>query len=300
VSETAGATDACVIHAPAKLNLGLRIIGRRPDGFHELETTFVAVDLYDELHVRRNARHGLNLTCDSDDSGPALDLGESNLIMRAFRLVERASGVTLDLDCRLVKRIPIAAGLGGGSADAAGALVAADRLYGLATLPEQMADWAAQLGSDVPFFLGPPVARGTGRGEVLMPATVFSAWWAVLISPRTTLSTAAVYAALDLTSAARSAHVSMCADGDGFWAALGRIQNDLESVVVRRVPEVSYWREQLIGVGARGVSVSGSGPTVFGVFAAPPDLEAVARWRGQGTRVFVVRPVRTPRALVVT
>ena len=300
MSETAGAADACVIHAPAKLNLGLRVIGRRADGFHELETTFVAVDLYDELHVRRTSRRGLGLTCDCDDSASSLDLGESNLIIRAFRLVERASGVTLGLDCRLVKRIPIAAGLGGGSADAAAALVAADRLCGLATPPERMADRAAQLGSDVPFFLGPPVARGTGRGEVLTAATVFSDWWAVLISPCITLSTAEVYAALDLTSLAPTAHVLPCADGDSFWAAVGRIQNDLESVVVRRVPEISYWREQLIGVGARGVSVSGSGPTVFGVFAAPPDPAAMARWRTQGARVFVVRPVQTPRALVIT
>jgi len=294
--------DHCTVLAPAKINLGLRILGKRPDGYHELETTFVAVDLYDQLSFGRTGTGGFILTCESADPDQPvadLDTGEGNLITRAVRLVERDCSLTANLTVHLVKRIPIAAGLGGGSADAAATLMAMNRLYALRRSPDQLAAWAEQLGSDVPFFLGSPCAFGTGRGERLQPRAIFASWWAVLACPDLLLPTREVYAALDLTSPPESSHVSHCLAGEGFFAALVRIHNDLEPVVIRRVPEVLYWRTQLQEMGAAGVYVSGSGPTVFGIFRQPPDHESVELRRREGARLFVVRPVDTPLALVI-
>ncbi|MEW5701542.1 MAG: 4-(cytidine 5'-diphospho)-2-C-methyl-D-erythritol kinase [Candidatus Zixiibacteriota bacterium] len=294
-------SDHCTVLAPAKINLGLRVLGRRPDGYHELETTFVAVDLYDRLTFHRGDAGGFKLTWENADPDAAFELetGENNLITRAARLVERECGLKLSLAAHLLKRIPIAAGLGGGSSDAAATLAALNRLYTLGRSREQLADWAAQLGSDVPFFLGEPCAFARGRGERLEPRSIPTAWWAVLACPAVPLTAGEVYAALDLTSTGVASHVSGRLDGEGFIAALGRITNDLEPVVIHRVPEVSYWRTQLLAMGAAGVYVSGSGPTVFGVFTAPPDMGRLEQDGPKRARLYVVRPVETPLALVI-
>ena len=295
----------CEIWAPAKLNLGLRVVGRRDDGYHDLVTTFVAVDLYDHLVFTKRIAGGVSLEARSAWNGSAtpdgFPLDEQNLILRAVRLIERETGIRTSLSISIQKRIPIAAGLGGGSADAAATLVAMTRLYGLEPSPGQLSAWAGQLGSDVPFFLGGPMAEGRGRGDVLRPIRFFSGWWAVLVSPSIFLSAKEVYGGLDLTSEARGGNFTDCRDREGFLAALRRIHNDLEPVVIRRAPEILLWQGRLREQGAVGVFVSGSGPTVFGVFMDQPPEGVVQSLgeRGAGIRVFVTRPVVTPTALVV-
>ncbi|HUU44618.1 MAG TPA: 4-(cytidine 5'-diphospho)-2-C-methyl-D-erythritol kinase [Acidobacteriota bacterium] len=295
-------TALCRIRAPAKINLGLRVLGRRPDGFHEIETTFAAVDLYDDLECRRTDDDRVRFTWEAPDPGfhaGDLDAGESNLIVRAVRALERARGFRAGLKIHLTKRIPIAAGLGGGSSDAAAALVAVDRLYHLGIPPTDLAVVGAELGSDVPFFLGPPCARGRGRGEQLEPRKLFRDWWGALVCPPLALKAGDIYAALDLTDRPSVPDTPQSLDGDGFFDAIGRLCNDLQKAVISRAPVVLYWCERLMALGAQGAFVSGSGPTVVGIFRTPPDRRKLDELNTDDAQVFIVRPVDTPLAMVI-
>ena len=295
-------TAVCRIRTPAKINLGLRVRGRRPDGFHEIETTFAAVDLYDDLVCRRTDDGRVRLTWNAPDPhfrAGDLDNGESNLIVRAVRALERACGFEAGLEIHLTKRIPVAAGLGGGSSDAAAALVAVDRLYGLKMPPAELTAVAAELGSDVPFFLGSSCALARGRGEQLEPRKLFRDWWGVLVCPPLALKAGEIYAALDLTDYPPVPDTPHSLDGDGFFDAIGRLRNDLEKAVISRAPVVLYWCKRLVALGAQGAFVSGSGPTVVGIFRTPPDRRKLKDSEPGGAQVFIVRPVDTPTAIVI-
>ncbi len=292
----------CVIRAPAKINLGLRVIGKRPDGYHDIETIFIAVDLYDELRFERRNEGGVRFRWQDGTAGCRdQDIGATaaNLVVRAARLVERECGTHLNLDIELSKNIPVAAGLGGGSSDAAATLAAVSRLYPELVAVEALAGWAAELGSDVPFFLGAPVALGRGRGERLSSVSINTTFWVVLICPPLASLTGSIYQALDLTYLPKMPHFPASLDGDGLFAALGRIHNDLQDVVIRRFPDVSSWLEWLKSLGAGGAYVSGSGPTVFGIFRDRPPFDLVEAQRVLGVKAFLVRPVDTPKCMVI-
>jgi 4-diphosphocytidyl-2-C-methyl-D-erythritol kinase len=290
------------IRAPAKINLALRVLGKRDDGFHEIETLLVAVDLYDRLDFARTDSAGVRLQlaqAGGEATARGFPLDESNLIIKAIREFERHTQIVANLAITVHKQIPIAAGLGGGSADAAATLRALQILYGSAVDPSQLQEWAAAIGSDVPFFLGTRTALGTGRGEQLTPVELFTGWWAVLVCPAIFLSAKEVYGQLGLTRPWSLPRFDQCRDGEGFFVALRRSHNDLEEVVNRRVPVISCCREALKSLGAEGVLVSGSGPSVFGVFWHRPPEAAVQALRAcsKEAQVFVVRPVSTTTAL---
>jgi len=278
------------------------VLGKRSDGYHEIDTVFVAIDCYDDLEFEGTDSGGIALSWRTDDPDfPTHDLtgDDSNLIVRAVRLVERERGLTAHLRIGLIKRIPIAAGLGGGSADAAATLAACNRLLGLNETARTLSNWAAQLGSDVPFFLGPPCARGRGRGEVLEPVECSTDWWALLVCPSMRLSAAEVYGALRLTGDRPFTDTLPRLAGNGFIAAIGGLHNDLEQVVIGRAPVVQRWRSQLSHAGARCVLVSGSGPTVVGIFDFAPDPEIIGMGLSPGDRMIVARPVATRSALII-
>ncbi|MBI3320045.1 MAG: 4-(cytidine 5'-diphospho)-2-C-methyl-D-erythritol kinase, partial [Candidatus Omnitrophica bacterium] len=201
------------LRAPAKLNLYLRILGRRPDGYHEMETLFERIDLADELTFSPHS-HGITLTCDE----PSLDCGPENLITKAASLLQRTCGMTKGAAIHLRKRVPIAGGLGGGSSDAATTLIGLTRLWDLRMSPERLRQLAAELGSDVPFFLQPAAfAIGRGRGEVCEPLSgSLPELWQVLVAPPAQLSTKTVYEGFDRAGNAgeglteRGASISMC------------------------------------------------------------------------------------------
>lgn len=295
--------DRCEVWAPAKINLDLRVLGRRPDGFHELDTTFVAVDLYDHLRfVRCEGECRLVLSPDSEASVTPADfpLDGRNLILRAVRLWEKVTGVRIGVEITVTKAIPSAAGLGGGSADAAATLWAINHLFGVQKADAELGRLGASLGSDVPFFLGSATARAGGRGEVLDPIDLYRDWWAVLLCPPYRASTPEVYAGLSLTELVRNSRFDVRSDEEGFFAALRRSHNDLEEVVVRRIPALIALRDGLLANGAEHAAVSGSGPTVFGVFRRPPDQSVLGRLKALGDsdlRICVVRPVATRQAL---
>jgi len=242
---------------PAKVNLYLKVLGRRPEGYHDLVTVMQPLSLADELTVTR-AASGVILECDH----PQLPLDESNLVRRAALSFEEETGLKVKAHITLRKQIPVAAGLGGGSSDAAGTLAALNTLAGDPLNGARLHRLAARLGADVPFFLqgGPAVAQGTGTR--LTPITLPSYWY-VLLNPGVPLATRWVYENLDLSQLAPSSEIpAWDPEHPETW-----VHNDLQTVALRRLPELNGLMRQLKDLGAKAQAVSGSGPTIFGLFS---------------------------------
>ena len=277
------------LSAPAKINLGLEVLGRRPDGYHSLATVFQEIDLADDLELR--AAPELRLECEGDPTPP----GEENLVLRAARALAAAARVTSGARIRLRKRIPARAGLGGGSRDAAATLLGLDRLWGTALGARRLGEIAAGLGSDVPFFLAGGTAFGHRRGECIHRLPPFPALGAVVVAPHAGLSTPEVFRAGEFALTPprncnimrRFAHYERTGDG---LAEL--VRNDLQIPAERLLPEIQDWRGRLQDLGAMCAALSGSGSAVFGLF---PSVEAAARagasLHGQA-RVFATALVR--------
>lgn len=265
--------------APAKVNLVLRVLGRRADGFHDLETLLQAVDLCDEVRVARGAP-GVRLRVDGPDLGPP----EDNLVHRAARAFLHRAGLaaTEGVDIDLAKRIPAGAGLGGGSSDAAATLRCLAALWPGVVPGPVLHEIASSLGSDVPFFLGPSgLAWGRGRGELLEPADALPTAHLVLVLPPVHVATGGAYAALArrrVEGAARAPGGGMEAPPPRTWdevAALAR--NDFEAVVPGAYAPVAASLEALRAAGARPALLSGSGGACFGVFPSAGEAEEAAR-----------------------
>ena len=265
---------ASSIRAPAKVNLFLRVLGRRSDGFHELDTLFQAVGLWDEVSVRKT-RRDISLTLDGPDLGPAAE----NLAVRAARRFLDEVGATEGADIHLRKGIPAGAGLGGGSSDAAAVLRAMNHLWGRPLPGDRLREMGATLGSDVPFFLGEsPLARGTGRGEKLRFLAPLPRAALVLVLPPVHVATAAAYQALAARRAETGHQVgaavgaSVGAPDPEDWAQVASsARNDFEAVVPETYPEVRRSLDALAGAGASVALLSGSGGACFGLF---PELQA--------------------------
>lgn len=257
---------------PAKVNLYLRVLGRRDDGYHELVTVMQPLTLADELQVTPGKE--LTLTC----RHPEVPTGAQNLVWRAAQKFGAATGREPRVHLHLVKKIPVAAGLGGGSSDAAGTLLALNELAGNPLDLSTLHDLAADLGADVPFFLRPGPAVGRGIGTVLSPLDL-PPYWYVLLNPGLAISTSWVYANLDLEAlAAAGAPVAKTWDGEHpeDWVA-----NDLETVTLRRYPELGELLAGLAHAGARAQGMSGSGSTLFGLFREAQAAQAAAAQLGQ-------------------
>ncbi len=291
-----------LLRAPAKLNLGLRVLGKRPDGYHEIETLFVAVSLFDELEMERLPSGGIQFSWApgrADLAAGDLIAGEGNLVVRAARAFEAMAGAPINVRIHLRKSIPVAAGLGGGSADAAATLIGLSRLYSEETARLDLAALATAIGADVPFFLGPPVSFGRGKGERLSQAAINLTWCAIVACPKISSPTGEVYSALDLTCVPKMTDYPHRLDGDGFFAALALLHNDLQDVVARRIPEVPQWQQRLLTLGAEGAYVSGSGPSVFGIFRTPPDRAVIESLATDNVDLFLVRPLNTKMTISV-
>ncbi|MBI4341557.1 MAG: 4-(cytidine 5'-diphospho)-2-C-methyl-D-erythritol kinase [Candidatus Omnitrophica bacterium] len=264
------------VAAPAKLNLYLRVVGKRPDGYHELETIFEWIDLTDEL-VLEPRPSGIELTC----SDPTLSCGEDNLIMKAARLLQRAAGSRPGAAVHLAKRIPIAAGLGGGSSDAATALLGLNALWELKLDHQTLVGLAAQLGADVPCFLyNAPYVVGTGRGDICRPIAAAPRLAHVLVVPDARLSTSEVFAGaqFSLTASKPSSSIVEHALRNGSLGELASgMWNDLEPEAIRRCPVIRTIQSALISQGCLASRLSGSGPAVFGVCRNTAHARRVAR-----------------------
>ncbi len=259
--------------APAKVNLFLRVLGKRPDGYHEIFSLMQPVSLYDEIEISVSDGDGIEVASDSPDA-PG---GSENLAYRAASLFLERAGLRKRVSIGIKKRIPVGAGLGGGSSDAASVIMALNGLSGAGFPDRELMEMGARLGSDVPFFFlkGPALARG--RGEVLERVNLPPLYY-VLINPGFHVPTAWVYSSLRLTKKGENNILlyssEVFADREGLKKALS---NDLEAVTIGRYPEISALKEKLTGAGASGALMSGSGPTVFGVFHSREDAERAYR-----------------------
>lgn len=265
--------------APAKVNLRLKVLSRRPDGYHDIETLFQAIDLADEVAVELGGR-GIELEVRGADLGPE----KENLAYRAAARLREQTGLRQGLRVTLTKRIPVGAGLGGGSSDAAAVLRCAARLAGLAEGDPRARRVALELGSDVPFFLGSsPLAIGRGRGELLEPLAPLPPADLVVVSPELRVSTAAAYGWLDEARresgaewAARSGHAPPPAPTT--WREVAALaENDFEPIVGSLHAEVARALAALRAAGASLAMLSGSGASSFGLFEDRDQAVRVAR-----------------------
>jgi 4-diphosphocytidyl-2-C-methyl-D-erythritol kinase len=259
--------------APAKLNLFLHVTGRRPDGYHDLQTVFQIVDLCDTVGIRLRADAVIERR-----AGLETVLPEADLAIRAARVLQAASGTRQGASLRVTKRIPVGGGLGGGSSDAATVLLALNRLWGSGLSIDQLAELALGLGSDVPVFVRGASAWAGGRGENLVPVELPEAWY-VIVHPGVAVGTAEVFQAPELTR--NSPVITIRA----FFASGGR--NDCEPVVRARFPEVG---EALEWLGRYAPArLTGTGSCVFAAFASAARAESVAARVPDRWRSFVAR-----------
>jgi 4-diphosphocytidyl-2-C-methyl-D-erythritol kinase len=256
------------VFAPAKVNLILRILDRRPDGYHNLWSIMQTVALEDELHISLAPhRQDIRLRCDTEQ----LAADRSNLVYRAATSVLERAQRTIGLDIYLMKRIPMGAGLGGGSSDAAATILGLNHILQLGWSDAQMADLGQPLGSDVPFFLFAPSAFVAGRGETVKPVTIEGARWAVLVNPGFGVETRWAYQELAATRGTVRPLSPLHADLDRHthvtWIQLAAAaENDFESPVFARHGSLREIKQALLARGAELALLSGSGATVFGLF----------------------------------
>jgi 4-diphosphocytidyl-2-C-methyl-D-erythritol kinase len=270
VKNTQGNFMIRTLFAPAKINLCLHVLGKRPDGYHDLAMLMQQVDLYDRIELKLNSGGQVQVRCD----GVTLADGEENIAARAARalldLDDSRRGVEIVID----KQIPVAAGLGGGSSDAAAVLAGLNDLLELKLSGERLRAIGVTLGADVPFFLYGPAAWATGIGDRLEPVPPLPPVRYVLVNPGVAVSTAWVYQNLGLTSRGEVAKLP------GFPgtvpALVAYLHNDLEAVTAARYPVVHEVKAALLAHGAIGALMSGSGPTVFGVFSDQSAAEQAA------------------------
>jgi 4-diphosphocytidyl-2-C-methyl-D-erythritol kinase len=268
-----------VVAAPAKINLFLELLGKRPDGYHELATLMVAVSLCDALSFFDRPQGGIELTCDR----PELSTATDNLIVKAAQLLQDHTGTFRGVTIRLRKRIPVAAGLAGGSTDAAATLVALDRLWNLNVPRGELANLAAKLGSDVGFFLSPllgesPAAWCTGRGEIVEPVSAPRAIDVVLVFPPFGCDTASVYrhAAVGAKPESGDCAKTALAVGDTDGLA-GATFNRLETAARMVAPRLEGLQAETAAAAPLGCRMSGSGSTLFAMTRNSDEARALVQ-----------------------
>jgi len=275
--------------APAKINLSLDVLHKRPDGYHEVEMVMTMVDLADRIEMQEMARDTIII---SSQAG-YIPLDEKNLAFQAARLIKDRYDVKQGVYIHLDKRIPVAAGLAGGSSDAAATLRGLNRLWNLNIPNEELQVLGAELGSDVPFCVTGGTALATGRGEKLEPISAPPQCWVVLAKPPINVSTSEIYGKLNAREIKRhpSTEGVLSAIRDKQFDRLcENLGNVLEEVTLDLYPEVRHLKECMQRLGADGVLMSGSGPTVFGLVSKEAKVPRIYNGlRGFCKDVYAVR-----------
>jgi len=284
------ANAICYVRAYAKINLTLDVLGRRLDGYHELATVMQTVDLYDTICLTAAQDQRVHMVCSTAELSNA-----DNLAARATQLAQQHLSVPRGVRIELYKRIPTAAGLGGGSSDAAAVLLALQQWWQLDLSPAELLNMAASLGSDVPFFLTGGLALCEGRGERVTPIPTSCPTqlrWLLLLKPAINISTAAVFRQLPASDYTDGSHTqAVCAAlNTNSNPPAEHLHNGLERNVLSQYPAVAEARGALLKAGSPIVRLSGSGPTLFAPF---PDLisavQVQQRLRDQGYEVYLTR-----------
>ncbi|TNF45310.1 4-(cytidine 5'-diphospho)-2-C-methyl-D-erythritol kinase [bacterium] len=280
--------------APAKVNLTLRIHGKRADGYHDIESLVQKVDLYDRITLEATSDSEISLKCDDPD----LPEDSSNLAVRAAEFLKKSVGLKkLGTRIKLEKNIPHGAGLGGGSSDAAAVLMGLDKIWNLSLSRDQLLEIAEGLGSDVPLFLYPSPSLIRGRGEIVEPSSTMINAVYVIVYPDIPVSTQWAYSNFRLTKTSGKYTISELSKGEGgelnpeSWKEF--LVNDLEMCVLKHHPRVKYCKEALTQQGAKASLMSGSGSAVFGLFTDRNSAQSAAQEmeKKEGFRAIVALPI---------
>lgn len=257
-----------VVQAPGKVNLLIRVLDRLPNGYHGLSSLMHAVNVFDQLRIRLNPSHDqVRLTCENAD----LPVDRGNLVYRAAEAVLRRAERSVGVDIELKKAIPLAAGLGGGSSDAASTIYGCVQLLKLEWGLSELCDVGAALGSDIPFFFHAPCAIVQGWGQEVTPYAIEGERWVVLVNPGFPIQTKWAYEQLASHRAGVVPVRSWSEAGERSWPVswdevIGAMENDFESALFPLYPILGFIKEKLLALGAQASLLSGSGATVFGVF----------------------------------
>ncbi len=272
--------NSITLRSPAKINLCLSVLGKRPDGYHEVEMLMQMVSLYDEITVTHG---GAGIRVHSE--GGAVPSGEGNTAWKAAAELLKAAGMEEGLSIFIKKIIPLAAGLAGGSGNAAAVLAAANKLLSTDFDRDRLAEIGAKVGMDVPFFFFGPTAIARGRGEQVISLSPLPSFWVLLVNPGFETSTRWVYNNLNLrltkkVDCTKIARLTVRNIAEG-------LHNDLETVTAAAHPEIGRIEEALLAQGSLGVCMSGSGPTVFGIFETEIACRVAAtNLSGKGWRLY--------------
>ena len=278
------------IKAPAKINLTLEVLAERPDGFHEIRSVIQTIGLYDSLHFRSSRQ--LRFSCDSPDF-----IVEESLVTRAAAMLQEASGFAKGATIEIKKRIPLVAGLGGDSSDAAVVLSQLKKLWKLGLSPERLLELAPRLGSDVAFFLQGGTALVEGRGEKVTRLPPFPRRWVVLLVPplsRVEGKTAKLYAGLTpghyTDGKITEKLVRALREGRGFKPSM--LFNTFENVAFKLFPKLELYREHFVKLGAANVHLTGSGPTLFSLLEDKSRAEDLyTRCKDQGLESYLAETI---------
>jgi len=279
------------LKSPAKINLYLKVLRKRKDGYHQIKTVFERIDLFDEVLLKTRKDQRIKIYC----RHPGVPIDNSNLVYKAAELLKADFGSkSTGLDIRLKKRIPVAAGLGGGSSNAASVLVGLNKLWKLGLNKEKLRHYAGKIGSDVPFFVtSSSFAIGTGRGEKIKSLSKLGVLWHILVVPYNNLSTKEIYSSLNLRLTKNEDNVNMLVRALKNFD-LSRLKdciiNDLEDVASKKLPKLLHIKEKLKKLGVGVFCLSGSGPAIFGILKSKKEAEQKARQlKSRNLQVFVVR-----------
>lgn len=288
-------TKTIKAQAPAKINLYLRVLNKRDDGYHNIESVFQAISLYDELEFKLVDK-GIQVT----SSKPEISQ-ENNLVYRTASLLQQKFSPATGVKIHLEKHIPIAAGLGGGSSDAAITLCTLNELWKLNLSNEELHQLASELGADVPFFIHGGTALAEGIGEKLTPWPT-SSFWLILVKPDFPISTAWAYKMLKSSNKLGLTKTKNCIIilqlallKNDLSTLSGILYNDFELLLVQEYPIIEQIKQKLVDSGAMGALMSGSGPTVFGIFAqhdtAKKALSKIKKFMGYRGEVFLAKAI---------
>ncbi|MFQ5453048.1 MAG: 4-(cytidine 5'-diphospho)-2-C-methyl-D-erythritol kinase [Candidatus Zixiibacteriota bacterium] len=288
------ASDKVIIRTPAKINLFLEVLNRRNYGFHNINSFFQAVSLFDFLEFTLISPNNLTIEIINNRKLP---VGDDNLITKAFKLLKDAFGLKKGLNVKLGKNIPIAAGLGGGSADASATILACNLLFNLRLTYSQMAKLGLEIGSDLPFFFSSGCALVSGKGEVVDNQAFPNNYYLVLVNPGIGISTLESYRRLkrDLTISKNPYKLAPCRTMKKFIESLKIAGNDFEKVHFESYPELIRIKDGLLKSGALMARMSGSGPTMFGIYSKPPEIKDDIMMAGENWQMYAVEPIFLPR-----
>ncbi len=285
--------NSIIFHAPAKINLTLDVLGKRSDGYHNVKMLMQTIGVYDKIEVAKTS-HGIEIKTNKS----YLPVDERNIAHKAASLFLKTTGITGGAKIEITKQIPVSAGLAGGSTDGAAVLKALNVLYELPLSMQKLSEIAVQIGADVPYCLTGGTALSEGIGELLTPLPALPECIIVLAKPPVAISTALVYQRLQLTKLEK--HPDTCGAMEALRAydikgVAVRLYNVLETVTSQLFPQIDEYKKLLLDAGALGAVMSGSGPSVFGIFDCPSKaMDAVNSLKTMTNDVFLTSPVQMP------